>query len=195
MSQSWRKDPAGSRALSSRGLSASHSVAGMWHRWTVRSPILILTALAAFAVLVAGRRVSVMGRGGRLARLEAGGTLRWTYPVDRPSDPRRDVARIRLPLALSGCRCAPLAGARPDGRRHGESGTRVSPSRKRGRPAPPPLQHGHRCGIRVPPGKLQRKGESHTAPEKMKRSDPTLAGRAAPPGSSSRQPGVRDRRP
>ncbi|WP_232306539.1 DivIVA domain-containing protein [Thermobifida cellulosilytica] len=61
--------------------------------------ILILTALAGFAVLVTVA-VLVMGHGGQLARFEADHP-----PLDLPADrpvTGRDVARIRLPLALWG---------------------------------------------------------------------------------------------
>ncbi|MEY9213736.1 hypothetical protein [Thermobifida halotolerans] len=61
--------------------------------------ILILAALAAFAVLVTVA-VLVMGHGGQLARFEADHP-----PLDLPTDrpvTGRDVARIRLPLALWG---------------------------------------------------------------------------------------------
>ncbi|GAA3980150.1 hypothetical protein [Thermobifida alba] len=61
--------------------------------------ILILTALAAFAVLVAVAAL-VMGYGGQLARFEADHPP-LALPTDRPVT-GRDVARIRLPLALWG---------------------------------------------------------------------------------------------
>ncbi|GAA3722597.1 DivIVA domain-containing protein [Spinactinospora alkalitolerans] len=61
--------------------------------------ILILTALAALAVLV-GVALVVMGRGGQLARFEADHP-----PLELPSDrpvTGSDVANVRLPLALWG---------------------------------------------------------------------------------------------
>lgn len=61
--------------------------------------ILILTALAAFAVLVAVA-VVVMGYGGQLARFEADHPP-LDLPTDRPVS-SRDVARIRLPLTMWG---------------------------------------------------------------------------------------------
>ncbi len=71
----------------------------MWHHGDVSPTILVLTAVAALAVL-AGVALTVLGRGGQLARFEADHP-----PLDLPDDrpvTGPDVSRVVLPLALWG---------------------------------------------------------------------------------------------